>query len=117
VTLTAVAWGVAGWLVLVGALGIVRSRDLVHTVVALSVAQSGTYVLLVAAGFQRGATVPILGAGGAGSSPVVDPVVQAMVLTDIVVSATVTALLLALTVQIAKRHGTVDPDALRELRG
>jgi len=117
VTLTAVAWGVAGWLVLVGALGIVRSRDLVHTVVALSVAQSGTYVLLIAAGFQRGATVPILGAGGAGSSPVVDPVVQAMVLTDIVVSATVTALLLALTVQIAKRHGTVDPDALRELRG
>ena len=116
-TLTAVAWGVAGWLVLVGALGIVRSRDLVHTVVALSVAQSGTYVLLIAAGFQRGATVPILGAGGAGSSPVVDPVVQAMVLTDIVVSATVTALLLALTVQIAKRHGTVDPDALRELRG
>ena len=116
-TLSVVAWGVAGWLVFVGALGIVRSRDLVHTVVALSVAQSGTYVLLIAAGFQRGATVPILGAGGAGSSPVVDPVVQAMVLTDVVVSATVTALLLALTVQIAKRHGTVDPDALRELRG
>ena len=116
-TLTAVAWAVAGWLVLVGALGIVRSRDLVHTVVALSVAQSGTYVLLIAAGFQHGATVPILGAGGAGSSPVVDPVVQAMVLTDAVVSATVTALLLALTVQIAKRHGTVDPDQLRELRG
>lgn len=115
--LTVVAWGVAGWLVLVGALGIVRSGDLVHTVVALSVAQSGTYVLLIAAGFQRGATVPILGAGGAGSSPVVDPVVQAMVLTDVVVSATVTALLLALTVQIAKRHGTVDPDQLRELRG
>jgi multicomponent Na+:H+ antiporter subunit C len=117
VTLTVVAWGIAGWLVLVGALGIVRSRDLVQTVVALSVSQSGTAVLLVAAGFQRGATIPILGAGGAGSSPVVDPVVQAMVLTDVVVSATVTALLLALTVQIAKRHGTVDPDALRELRG
>jgi multicomponent Na+:H+ antiporter subunit C len=113
VTLTVVAWAVAGWLVLVGTLGIVRSQNLVQTVVALSVAQSGTYVLLIAAGFQRGATVPILGAGGAGSSPVV----QAMVLTDVVVSATVTALLLALTVQIAKRHGTVDPDQLRELRG
>jgi multicomponent Na+:H+ antiporter subunit C len=115
--LTVVAYGTAFWLVVVGAFGIVRSDDLVHAVVSLSVAQSGTYVLLLAVGYQRGATIPLLGAGGAGSTPVVDPVVQAMTLTDVVVSATVTALLLALTVQIAKRHGTVDPDALRELRG
>ena len=116
-TLTVVAWVVSGWLVLVGALGIVRSRNLVQAVVALSVAQSGTYVLLLSAGYQRDAAVPIIGSGGAGSAPVVDPVVAAMTLTDIVVSATVTALLLALTVQIAKRHGTVDPDELRALRG
>jgi multicomponent Na+:H+ antiporter subunit C len=32
-----------------------------------------------------------------------------------VVGATVTALLLALTVQVAKRRGTVDPDRLRSL--
>jgi multicomponent Na+:H+ antiporter subunit C len=115
--LTATAYVVAFWLVVVGALGIVRSTDLVHTVVSLSVSQSGTYVLLLAVGYQRGAAPPILGAGGAGALPVVDPVVQAMTLTDIVVSATVTALLLALTVQIAKRHGTVDPDELRSLRG
>ena len=43
--------------------------------------------------------------------------VQALALTDIVVGATVTALLLALVVQVRKRHGTVDPDALSELRG
>jgi multicomponent Na+:H+ antiporter subunit C len=47
----------------------------------------------------------------------VDPVVQALTLTDIVVSATVTALLLALVIQISKRQGTVDPDRLNELRG
>jgi multicomponent Na+:H+ antiporter subunit C len=47
----------------------------------------------------------------------VDPVVQALTLTDIVVSATVTALLLALAIQIAKTHGTVDPDELRALEG
>jgi multicomponent Na+:H+ antiporter subunit C len=33
-----------------------------------------------------------------------------------VVSATVTAVLLALTIQIHKRHGTVDPDELHALR-
>jgi multicomponent Na+:H+ antiporter subunit C len=40
-----------------------------------------------------------------------------MTLTDVVVSATVTALLLAMTIQVHKRQGTVDPDELSQLRG
>ncbi|GAA3563021.1 hypothetical protein GCM10022222_53490 [Amycolatopsis ultiminotia] len=108
-------YGVAGWLLLLGCAGIVRSRHLVHTVVSLSVAQSGTYVLLLAIGYQSGAGAPIVVKGQ--QLPVVDPTVQALTLTDIVVSATITALLLALTIQIARRHGTVDPDELRALRG
>jgi multicomponent Na+:H+ antiporter subunit C len=111
------AYLVAGWLLLAGCYGVVRSRDLVHTAVCVSVAQSGTYVLLLAVGFQRGATAPVFAPGTSPGAPVVDPVVQAMTLTDIVVSATVTALLLAIAVQIAKRHRTVDPDDLHALRG
>lgn len=112
-----IGYVVAGWLVLVGCYAIMRSHNLVHTVVSLSVAQSGTYVFLLTIGYQRDAHAPVFGSDNPPGSPVVDPVVQAMTLTDIVVAATVTALLLALTVQIAKRHGTVDPDELRALRG
>ena len=104
-------------MVLIGIVGIVRSRHLVHAVVCVAVAQSGTYVLLLAIGYQSGASAPIFGQSTPPGSPVVDPVVQAMTLTDIVVSATVTALLLALVIQVAKRHGTVDPDELHDLRG
>ena len=43
--------------------------------------------------------------------------VQALTLTDVVVEATVIAVLLALTVQAHKRFGTSDPDALGALRG
>jgi multicomponent Na+:H+ antiporter subunit C len=111
------AYLVAGYLVLVGAYGIVRSRHLVHAVVCLSISQSGTYVLLLAVGYQHSASAPVFGSTTRPNRHVVDPVVQAMTLTDIVVSATVTALLLALSVQINKRHGTVDPDELIALRG
>jgi multicomponent Na+:H+ antiporter subunit C len=114
---TAIAYGVGGWLVLVGIFGVVRSRDLIHTVVCVSVAQSGTYVFLLAIGYQTGAVAPIFGTSTPPGTPVVDPVVQAMTLTDIVVSATVTALLLALVIQVAKRHGTIVPDELHALRG
>ena len=113
------AYFVAGWLLLVGAFGVARSRNLIHAVVSLSVAQSGTYVLLLAIGYQWGATAPVFGSTTPPHHlpPAVDPVVQALTLTDIVVAATVTALLLALTIQVSKRHGTVDPDKLTALKG
>jgi multicomponent Na+:H+ antiporter subunit C len=111
------AYFVAAWLMLVGGYGIVRSRNLVHAVVCLSIAQSGTYVLLLAVGYQNGVLAPVFGSTIKPSNHVVDPVVQAMTLTDIVVSATVTALLLALAVQINKRQGTIDPDELKALKG
>jgi multicomponent Na+:H+ antiporter subunit C len=113
--MTVLPYLVAGWLFLVGCYGLVTSRNLVHTVVCLTVAQSATYVLLLAVGFRAGATAPVFSDIPVGTR-VVDPVVQALSLTDIVVSATVTAVLLALTIQIHKRHGTVDPDELRALR-
>ena len=116
--MTVYVYGVAAWLLLFGAYGIVRSRNLVHAVVCLQVAQSGTYVLLVGIGYQRAAGPPVFGSpASAPTLHVVDPVVQAMTLTDIVVSAAVTAMLLALAIQIDKRRGSVDPDQLNALEG
>jgi multicomponent Na+:H+ antiporter subunit C len=110
------AYLVAVWLLLAGIYGVVTSRHLVHLVICLGVAQASTYVLLLAIGYRTGAKAPIFG-DIPQSTPVVDPVVQALTLTDVVVSATVSALLLALAVQAHKRFGSVDPDELNALRG
>jgi len=116
--MTYYAYIVAVFVLLTGVFGIVRSRNLIHTVVCLSVAQSGTYVLLLAVGYQRGVSPPVFGSPPVKpSTSVTDPLVQALTLTDIVVSATVTALLLAIAVQVHKRHGTVDPNELVALEG
>ncbi len=107
---------VAGWVLLAGCYGLVTSRNLIHAVGCLAVAQSSTYVLLLTVGYRSGATAPVFSDLPVGA-PVVDPVVQALALTDVVVGATVTALLLALVIQLRKRHGTVDPQLLTGLRG
>jgi multicomponent Na+:H+ antiporter subunit C len=104
-------WLVAAWLFGIGVYGIVSSRHFVHLIGCLSVVQSSTYVLLLAVGYRWGAGAPIFYDHPPGT-PAVDPVVQALVLTDIVVGATVTALLLALALQVHKRRGTLDPEAL-----
>jgi multicomponent Na+:H+ antiporter subunit C len=114
--LSVLAYLVAVWLLLAGIYGVVTSRHLVHLVTCLSVAQASTYVLLLAIGYRSGAQAPIFG-DIPQSTPVVDPVVQALTLTDVVVSATVSALLLAIAVQAHKRFGSVDPDELNALRG
>ena len=113
--MTLLPWLVAGWLLLVGLYGIVSSRHYVHLIGCLAVVQSSTYVLLLAIGYRWNAGPPIFYSHPPGT-PAVDPVVQALVLTDIVVGATVTALLLAMALQIHKRRGTLDPNALRPMQ-
>jgi multicomponent Na+:H+ antiporter subunit C len=104
------------WILAVGLYGVVTSRHLVHLIMCLIVVQSSTYVLLLSVGYKTGAAAPYFS-----DIPVhtraVDPVVQALTLTDIVVEAAVTALLLALAVQAHKRFGTLDPHELVQLKG
>ena len=109
-------FAIAVWLFIVGLYGVVSSRNLVRTIISLTVVQSATYVLLLAIGFRTGATAPVFKDVPVGSRAV-DPVVQALVLTDVVVSVTVSALLLALAVDVFKRTGELDPDALAAMRG
>jgi multicomponent Na+:H+ antiporter subunit C len=108
-------FAIAAWLFVVGLYGVVSSDNLVRTIVSLTVVQSSSYVLLLGIGYvQHGkgaifADIPAV-------SNAVDPVVQVLVLTDIVIEATVTGLLLALAVQAHKRFGSLDPNDLRALR-
>jgi multicomponent Na+:H+ antiporter subunit C len=106
---------ISTWLFLIGLYGVATSRNLIHLIVCLSVAQSSTYILLLSAGYRDGAGPPIFLHAPVGT-PAVDPIVQALTLTDVVVSAAVTALLLAVAIRIYKRTGTLDPQALRPLR-
>jgi len=108
-------FAVAAWLFVVGLYGIVSSRNLVCAILSLSVVQSATYVLLLGVGYRTGGQAPIF-ADIPQTSTAVDPTVQVMVLTDIVIEATVTGLLLALAVQAHKRFGSLDPNELRALR-
>jgi multicomponent Na+:H+ antiporter subunit C len=113
--MSSLLYAVAAWLFVAGLFGIVTSRHLVHLVVCLSVVQASTYVLLLGVGYRDGATAPVF-KDRPTSTAVVDPVVQTLALTDVVVEATVAALLLALTLRVHKRFGTVDPDELAAMR-
>ena len=108
--MSVLAYGVAIWLILVGLYGIVTSRNLIHLAVSLSVLGAATDVLLVTVGYRAGGTAPIDVPPG---KPGVDPIVQAIASTDVIVTAVFIAMLLGVAVQVHKRARTLDPEFLR----
>ena len=109
-------YAVAVWICLIGLYGVVTSRNLIHLALCLTVTQSSTYLLLLAVGYVDGGRAPIFKGVKLGTTSV-DPVVQALSLTDIVVSVTVLALILALALDVHEDAGTVDPDRIAEMQG
>ena len=110
------AFVVPVWIFVIGLYGMATSRNLIHLILCLSVTQSATYVLLLMVGFRTGATAPVFSDVLPGVRAT-DPVVQALTLTDIVVGATVTALLLALALRIFKRRKNADPQTTGSMKG
>ncbi len=107
---------VAAWLFFCGLYGLITSRHLVHSVICLAILQTSTYMLLLGIGYRVGGSAPVF-ADLAPGTLTVDPIVQALMLTDVVVEAVVVALLLAIVVKAYEKSGCVDPKDLRTLRG
>ena len=110
------AYGCAARICLVGLYGAITSRNLIHLALCLTVTQSSTYVLLISIGYRRGGGAPIFKGTPVGTRAV-DPIVQSLTLTDIVVSVAVIALILALALDAHRLSGTVDPDHIVDISG
>lgn len=110
-------YALAAWIFMVGLAGIVTSRNLIHITVCVSVCQSATYVLLLAIGYRKHGTAPIFSDIPTVGRRTVDPVVQALTLTDIVVSVAVAALLLAFALKAFEHHDSLDPADVADMSG
>ena len=77
--------------------------------------EAAVNLFLVTLGYRNGGIAPIF--TNAPDSPMVLPTVQALTLTSIVIGLATTAVLLSFAMVLYKRYGTVDIDAIKELRG
>jgi multicomponent Na+:H+ antiporter subunit C len=91
-------------LLLVGVWGLIRKRNLIKKVIALSIINSAIVMLFLYGG-ASGDNAPILVGN---ITDIVDPVPQALMLTAIVVGICLTALALGLVYQMYQRYHTLD---------
>jgi len=113
--MTSLAMITGGLLMAIGFWGILTRRNLIRIILSLAIAETGLHLVMVAVGYVRRGTAPILDSAAA-AGQTVDPVPQALVLTAIVIGVAVNALLLALVIRLYRKKGTLNVEDFRELR-
>lgn len=88
------------------------SRNLIKKVIGLDIMDSGVFLLLADRGYIEGRSVPIIVDGVTDMENYINPIPAGLVLTGIVVSVSVSALMLALTARLYKTYHTLDVDKL-----
>ena len=87
-------------------------RNLIKKIIGLNIMDTAVYLLLTSVGYIEGRTAPILTDGVTSAKHYVNPIPSGLVLTGIVVSVSVTALMLALTIRLYRRYRTLDIDRI-----
>ena len=88
------------------------SRNLIKKVIGLDIMDTGVFLLLASRGYITGRTVPIIVDGVTTMERYINPIPAGLVLTGIVVSVSVSALMLSLTVRIYRTYRTLNVDQL-----
>ncbi len=91
---------------------LVLDRNLIKKNIAFAMTDSAMYLFLAAKGYVSGRKAPIVTDGVQDMAAYINPIPAGLVLTGIVVSVSVTAVLLALTVRLYLRYHTLELDEI-----
>lgn len=87
-------------------------RNLIKKIIGLNIMDTSVYLFLAAKGYINGRAAPIIVDGVTEVERYINPVPSGLVLTGIVVSVSVTALMLSLTIRLYRRYHTLDFDEI-----
>ncbi|MCI9663178.1 MAG: cation:proton antiporter subunit C [Lachnospiraceae bacterium] len=103
---------VAMLLFVIGFTNLLLQKNLIKKIIGLNIMDSAVYLFLAEKGYIEGRTVPIVVNGVQDVEAYINPIPSGLVLTGIVVSVSVTALMLSLTIRLYRRYHTLDLDEI-----
>ena len=92
-------------------------KNLLKKIIGMDIMDAGIFLFLACQGFIKGRVAPIVENGVQDVEAYINPVPAGLVLTGIVVSVSVTALMLALTVRLYYRYHTLNLEEMIALAG
>ena len=96
----------------IGFANLMFQKNLIKKIIGFNIMDTAIYLFLALKGYIAGRVAPIVVDGVQDVEAYINPIPSGLVLTGIVVSVSVTALMLSLTVRLYQRYHTLDLDVI-----
>lgn len=103
---------VAAILFCIGFTNLLLQTNLIKKIIGLNIMDSAIYLFLAEKGYIAGRAAPIVTNGVTSVEAYINPIPSGLVLTGIVVSVSVSALMLSLTIRLYLRYHTLNLDEI-----
>jgi multicomponent Na+:H+ antiporter subunit C len=99
----------------VGFYAVIVKRNIIKIIIGVAVMGYAVNLLMLLTGFRAQGTIPLAASGA--KTVTVDPLMQAVVLTTVVLGLAMTVLLVALALRLYAGYHTIDVAEIRKLNG
>ena len=99
-------------LFVIGFSNLLMQKNLIKKIIGLNIMDTAVYLFLALKGYISGHKAAIVVDGVQSADAYINPIPSGLVLTGIVVSVSVTALMLSLTIRLYQRYHTLDIDRI-----
>ena len=96
----------------IGFANLLFQKNLIKKIIGFNIMDTAIFLFLAEKGYITGRIAPIVVDGVQSVEKYINPVPGGLVLTGIVVSVSVSAVMLSLTMRLHRRYGTVDLDEI-----
>ena len=96
----------------IGFSNLLLQKNLIKKIIGLNIMDTATYLFLALKGYIFQRKAPVVVDGITQAEHYMNPIPSGLVLTGIVVSVSVTALMLSLTIRLYRRYHTLDLDEI-----
>ncbi len=96
----------------IGFANLLFQKNLIKKIIGFNIMDTAIYLFLAEKGYIAGRIAPIVVNGIQDVNTYINPIPSGLVLTGIVVSVSVSALMLSLTIRLYKRYHTLDLDEI-----
>lgn len=96
----------------IGFANLLFQKNLIKKIIGFNIMDTAIYLFLAGKGYISGRMPPIVTNGIQDVEAYINPIPSGLVLTGIVVSVSVSALMLSLTIRLYKRYHTLDLDEI-----
>ena len=96
----------------IGFINLLMQQNLIKKIIGMNIMDTSVYLFLAAKGYIEGHKAPIVTDGIQSVDAYINPIPSGLVLTGIVVSVSVTAVMLSLTIRLYNRYHTLNLDEI-----